>query len=394
VIVLIKSELYSVFIGVAIIAFTMGLIFEVFDEGETAKLKVFSSFVESKMDLLIQEAELAGVPVEIQSGDVGFTIEVLTDDEGFFINAITECKFETTDEVPHKTCVICQLNDENGEALAWGREDLDFINSGDLIIIDITEFDKTFLVDGKFTWSNSAILVHEVLIGICLQEFGFLIIDEDGIDNGLPPNFFSDIDVNDHIAEIGLRDQLPFFAAHIGETITLYTGEVGDEGWFAPQFIPPSWDAAGPSSEGLANFFLAGPGLGSPDSEGNRESILDKISNVIPLRADGLEQLEGGTFCALVYDSDISINYDAIINGNLKGSNLGFAAFEVLVDGVNVIIPEISSSTLPSVDITILDANEVCAGDLNLSFEAPHPVTSSEPFDINPEVVDPNDPYR
>ena len=116
VIVLIKSELYSVFIGVAIIAFTMGLILEVFDEGETAKLKVFSSFVESKMDLLIQEAQLAGVPVEIQSGDVGFTIEVLTDDEGFFINAITECKFVTNDEVPHKTCIICQLNDENGSA--------------------------------------------------------------------------------------------------------------------------------------------------------------------------------------------------------------------------------------------------------------------------------------
>ena len=103
--VLIKSELYSVFIGVTIIAFTMGLILEVFQEGETAKLKVFSSFVESKMYLLIQEAELAGVPVEIQSGDVGFTIEVLADDDGFLINAITECKFVTNDEVPHPTCV-------------------------------------------------------------------------------------------------------------------------------------------------------------------------------------------------------------------------------------------------------------------------------------------------
>ena len=54
----------------------------------------------------------------------------------------------------------------------------------------------------------------------------------------------------------------------------------------------------------------------------------------------------------------------------------------------------ISTSTLPEVDIRILDVEEVCDGDLNLSFEAPHPVTSSEPFDINPEVVDPNDPYR
>jgi len=387
---LIKSELFSVFIGVAVIAFTMGLIFEVFYEGEAAKLKVFSSIIKSKLNLLIQEAELAGVPVTLLSADVGFTVEPMKHDKGFLVNVITECKFVTNDEVPHPTCVICQLNDENGEALAWGREDLDFISSGQLITIDITEFDKNFLVDGKFTWSNSVTLVREVLIGVCLQATGFLIIDEDGIDNGLPPNFFSDFDVNDDIAEIGLRDQLPFFAANVGEIITLYTGEVGDEGWFAPQFIPPSWDEAGPTTDGLTNFLQAGPGLGSPDSEGNRESLLDKIDNVIPLRADGLEQLEGGTFCALVYDSDISINYDAIINGNLKGANLGLAAFEVL--DVRQLFG-ISSSTLPEVDIRILDVADVCVGLANLSFEAPHPVTSSEPFDIDPEF-DPDDPYR
>jgi len=391
VIVLRKSELYSVFIGVAVIAFTLGLILEVFHEGEEAKLKVFSSFVKSKISLPIQEAELAQLTGSIDTGYVDFTFEALTKDDGFLVNAITECKFQTDDEIPFPTCVICQLNDENGEPLAWGREELGSISPGQIITVDITEFDKTFPVDGTVTWSNNVKLVHGVLIGVCLQEAGFLIIDEDGIDNGLPPNFFSDIDVNDQIAEIGLRDQLAFFAANVGATITLYTGEVGDEGWFAPQFIPRSWDEAGPSSDGLTNFLQAGPGLGSPDSEGDRESLLDKISNVIPLRADGLEQLEGGTFCALVYDSDISINYDAIINGNLKGANLGLAAFEVL--DVRQLFG-ISSSTLPEVDIRILDSDEICAGDINLSFEAPHPVTSSEPFDIDPELVDTEDPYR
>ena len=58
----------------------------------------------------------------------------------------------------------------------------------------------------------------------------FLVIDEDSIDNGNPPNFFSDVEVNDNIADIGLRTQLAFFAANVGETITLHTGEVGDEG--------------------------------------------------------------------------------------------------------------------------------------------------------------------
>jgi hypothetical protein len=83
-----------------------------------------------------------------------------------------------------------------------------------------------------------------------------------------------------------------------------------------------------------------------------------------------------------VYDSDISINYDPL-DGSLKGDNLGTVAFEVLVDGVNR-LRRFDSSTLPSVEIMILDAEEVCSGQLTL-VSAPRPITSSEPFDINPE---------
>jgi len=85
----------------------------------------------------------------------------------------------------------------------------------------------------------------------------FLVIDEESIDNGNPPNFFSDVDVNDDIADIGERAQLPFFAANVGQTIRLHTGEVGDEGWFALNTIPESWDDAGPTADGLRNFFYA-----------------------------------------------------------------------------------------------------------------------------------------
>ena len=107
----------------------------------------------------------------------------------------------------------------------------------------------------------------------------FLIIDEDSIDSGNAPNFFSDVDVNDHIAEIGIRAQLPFFAANVGNVVTLHTGEVGDEAWFAPKTISPSWDAAGPSSDGLRNYLgnpsvpfphNVGPGLGTADANGDR----------------------------------------------------------------------------------------------------------------------------
>ncbi len=69
---------------------------------------------------------------------------------------------------------------------------------------------------------------------------GFLLIDEESISKDGEPNSFSEVDVNEDIAQIGLRTQLPFFAANVGETITLHTGEVGDEGWFALKAVPDS----------------------------------------------------------------------------------------------------------------------------------------------------------
>jgi hypothetical protein len=216
---------------------------------------------------------------------------------------------------------------------------------------------------------------------------GVLVIDEDSIDNGLPPNFFDNLsacgasgcDVNDHIAEIGLRTELPYFAAHENEVITLWTGTVGDEGWFAVETIPAKWNNAGPTNDGLRNFLAAGPGLGSGRS---REKFLDKIPNVTPLRATALEMLEDSNacICAVVYDSDISINYDPL-NGSLKGANLGIVAFEVL--DVSRLTGQ-SSGSLPQVQIRILDADEVCAGPLSL-FDAPAPTSSSEPFDVDPD---------
>ena len=213
----------------------------------------------------------------------------------------------------------------------------------------------------------------------------FLVIDEDSIDNGNPPNFFSDVAVNDQIAALGLRAPLPAFSgANISEVITLHTGEVGDEGWFAPKTIPANWTTAGPTSSGLRNFVgvtnPVGPGLGTGSDP---EALLDKILDITPLRATGLKQLEGQIVCAVVYDSDISINYGPL-NGSLKGANLGIVAFKVLSITA---LTELSSSSLPKVDIEILDAEEVCAGDLELFTDGPEPTSSSEPFDINGAAI-------
>ena len=143
-----------------------------------------------------------------------------------------------------------------------------------------------------------------------------LLIDEDSIDNGNPPNFFSAREVNDHIAKLALRTPLPAFdVANVGRTYTLHTGQVGDEGWFAPKRIPAKWNAAGPTADGKRNFVgnprqpyphNVGPGLGTRDAKGDRESLLDKIPDVTPLRATALGMLaeRAATVCAVVYDSN------------------------------------------------------------------------------------------
>ncbi len=56
--------------------------------------------------------------------------------------------------------------------------------------------------------------------------------------------------------------------------ISLYTGQVGDEGWFALENIPQAWDDAGPTGDGLRNFLVAGPGLGTPDADGDMTRLL------------------------------------------------------------------------------------------------------------------------
>jgi hypothetical protein len=206
----------------------------------------------------------------------------------------------------------------------------------------------------------------------------FLLIDEDSIDNGNEPNDFSETDVNDDLAEVGVRLPLRYFQQNIGDQIDLYTGQVGDEGWFALKTIPSSWASAGPTGNGLRNYLYPGPGLGG--GEDDKEVLLDKIPNVTPLRATGLTMLKGKTVYAVVYDSDISINFSPL-NGNLQGANLGVVAFDVLevtkrTDG--------SSSSLPRVTIRIRNATDISESKLHLFANAPAPQSSSEPFDITP----------
>ncbi len=216
-----------------------------------------------------------------------------------------------------------------------------------------------------------------------ITESVVLVIDEESIDNGNAPNNFSETDVNDQLATIGQRLTLQYFSENVGEVIDLYSGEVGDEGWHALKTIPNSWKMAGPTTNGTRNFLQAGPGLGG--GEDDTEVLLDKIPNVTPLRAKGLKMLTGKTVLAVVYDSDVSINYGPL-DGSLKGANLGVVALEVIsvrkrTDG--------SSGSLPIVKVKIVSVNDASASSLKLFSNAPVPQSSSEPYDINPPATVP-----
>ena len=263
----------------------------------------------------------------------------------------------------------------------------------------------------------------------------FIIIDEDSIDNDdepftketcfqyLNPSVFTtnpgcgDFEddtsspVNDDLADPGVRDELRWFDANPGEMAELQVGHISDEGWFAPQEIPQSWDDADVvfkngeihEADGIRNFvgvmdptggpLIPGEGLGVGDDP---EIFLDKIPNVEPIRFEGLKGLLDMTLCAVVYDSDISVNYldPGVENANLQGANLGIVAFTVLQ-----IIPFGTEATasfeqghndpqeIAKVLIRIEDAKNdegkgVCQGDLILYKPTGQTIiNSSEPFD-------------
>ncbi len=206
-----------------------------------------------------------------------------------------------------------------------------------------------------------------------------LVIDKDGINDKRPPNFFSDIQVNDDVAALGVRAQLRFFRDQIGQTITLPAGAVGDEGWFALKTIPQSWAQAGGAAGYVGNPAAnpedpapqgTGPGLGAPDANGDPDSLLKNVPDVTPLRATALNNLVGREVCAVVYDNQVGINQDKR-TGDLRGANLGTVAFQVVA-----LAPSgdtSSPSPLPNVQVRIRDARTTCRGPFALLSDAEAP---------------------
>jgi hypothetical protein len=201
-----------------------------------------------------------------------------------------------------------------------------------------------------------------------------LAIDKDGIDDGRAPNYFSSFDVNNDVVASGVRAQLRYFHDHVGQTITLPSGAIGTEGWFALK--TDAWTAAGGIAGYVGNSAAnpedpppqgTGPGLGS-----GSDSLLKSVPGVVPLRSTGLGSLSGHLVCAVVYDNQVHINYDRH-TGDLRGATLGTVAFQVL--GVTEPLPGL----LPGVRVQIRDAATLCKGPFALLTNAEAPDEAPPP---------------
>jgi hypothetical protein len=129
-----------------------------------------------------------------------------------------------------------------------------------------------------------------------------------------------------------------------GDLVLLPTGQVDDEGWFnlppGPDILykdnsrPPNCGLPGGYDEWIDRF-IAGT---------LSQHCLDEVLDVMPLRNQDLAQLVGRECVAVVYDSDISINYEPLF-GNLQGARYGTFHFFIEALEVPGSIPESKSDT-------------------------------------------------
>jgi len=139
---------------------------------------------------------------------------------------------------------------------------------------------------------------------------------------------------------------------------------------------------------------IPGEGLGVGNDP---EIYLDKIENVKPIRFTGLLGLLDMTLCAVVYDSDISVNYldPGVEDANLQGATRGIVAFTVLQ-----IIPFGTEVTedfeqghddpqeIAKVLIRIEDAKAVCQTELILYNPTGQTIINSHDSIVEGQVTD------
>lgn len=117
---MLRKEIISTLIGLAIFGALTGLLLEVMIEGDAAKFKQFTEKIKGNTLILFETAQMATVQNMITKAHVGFELSKtlvdpdLTPNNGdeFFLNQVSECVFSSPEDIPFPTCLICQLSDK------------------------------------------------------------------------------------------------------------------------------------------------------------------------------------------------------------------------------------------------------------------------------------------
>jgi len=187
-----------------------------------------------------------------------------------------------------------------------------------------------------------------------------LLLDRSAIDHGDETHLVPADAANVAIASVGLREPLPFFAARVGETFTIPGGTAESAGWFALRAAPDTWASEPGGADGLENFALAGPGLGSPDEAGDRVALLQSVAGVAGLDPTGLGMLTGRKVCAVVYADDVAAG---------ETSSLALPALGLVAFRITSVDP--AATAFGAATVEILDVHETCSGALQAFSEAP-----------------------
>jgi len=123
--------------------------------------------------LLDDDDSIAGVTSVIEQASISFEIDVITVDpdgvtntkDEYFINAVSQCIFNSNENIETETCLVCTLTDSEQKSLGNGRVDLpEGYVSTQSIPIEITEL--------EFEGANDVTNVHGVKLEVCSSNEG------------------------------------------------------------------------------------------------------------------------------------------------------------------------------------------------------------------------------
>ncbi len=117
---MLRKQMVTTLIGLAIFGALTGLLLEVMMEGDEAKFRQLTQKIKDNTMILFETAQMAAVQNMIDSATVAFELSTTKVDpdstpnngDEYFLNQVSECVFSSPDDIPFPTCLICQLSDQ------------------------------------------------------------------------------------------------------------------------------------------------------------------------------------------------------------------------------------------------------------------------------------------